>query len=36
MKGNEMGWECNTYEEGENGIQDFGVSARKEETTWKT
>jgi hypothetical protein len=33
MKVNEMGWECNTYEEEENGIQGFGMSARKEETT---
>jgi hypothetical protein len=36
MKGTEMGWECNTYEEEEYGIQDFGVSTRKKETTWKT
>ena len=31
-----MGWECNTYEEEENGIHGFGVSARKEETNGKT
>jgi len=37
MRGNEMGWECSTYEEEENRIlvQGFDVSARKEETIWK-
>ena len=36
MKDNDMGWECSTCEEEENGMQGFGVSVRKEETVRKT